>query len=246
MRVWVKVLAWTGVGLVGLGVLIFVLGPALFASVAYPLPQEYQQTVCDEAKKYNLKPKLLAGLIFTESRWNPNAQSGAGAVGLTQFIPSTARAVAERLGVSPFQPSDLKTKPNELAIPFGAYYLNDLVNRRYGGDEMKGLIAYNGGGGAVYAYENGTPFGGTKAYATKVRNVGDMYEKIYGDWCSRAELPDLSAKPQNPTDLLTTINIGDFWKGLLSSEITTDSQTDSTNSSKSFDFGAFWQRLINN
>lgn len=246
MRRWAKVLAWTGVSLVGLGVLLFVLGPALFASVAYPLPQEYQQTVCDEAKNFNVEPKLLAGLIFTESRWNPTAQSGAGAQGLTQFISGTAISVAKHLGVSPFQPSDLKKDP-KMAIRFGAYYLSDLVNRRYGGNKIKALIAYNGGGGAVIGYEQGYPFKGTLAYANKVIAVGDMYESIYGDWCNRAELPDLSAKPQNPTDLLTTINIGDFWKGLLSSEaVTTDGQPVTTNDSKTFDFGSFWQRLINN
>lgn len=245
MRVWVKVLAWTGVVLVGLGALLFVLGPALFASVAYPLPQEYRQTLCDEAKNFNVEPKLLAGLIFTESRWNPTAQSGAGAQGLTQFISGTANSVAKTLDVENFTPSRLKTEPL-LAIRFGAYYLGDLVNRRYGGNKIKALIAYNGGGGAVIGYEQGYPFKGTLAYANKVIAVGDMYENIYGDWCNRADLPDLSAKPQNPTDLLTTINIGDFWKGLLSNEVATDSQPDTTNNSKSFDFGAFWQKLISN
>lgn len=244
MRVWVKVLAWTGVVLVGLGVFLFVLGPALFASVAYPLPQEYQQTVCDEAKNFNVEPKLLAGLIFTESRWNPTAQSGAGAGGLTQFISGTAISTAKHLGVSPFQPSDLKKDP-KMAIRFGAYYLGDLVNRRYGGNKLKALIAYNAGGGGVIGYEAGYSNVGV-GYANKVLATADMYEKIYGDWCNRAELPDLSAKPQNPTDLLTTINIGDFWKGLLSNEVATDSQTDTTDNSKSFDFGAFWQKLIGN
>lgn len=245
MRVWVKVLAWTGVALVGLGVLLYVLGPALFASVAYPLPQEYQQTVCDEAKNFNVEPKLLAGLIFVESRWKPTAQSGAGAQGLTQFISGTANSVAKTLKVENFTPSRLKTEPL-LAIRFGAYYLGDLVNRRYGGNKLKALIAYNAGGGGVIAYEGGYSNVGV-GYAHKVLATADMYEKIYGDWCNRTELPDLSAKPQNPTDLLTTINIGDFWKGLLSNEaVTTDSQTDTTDNSKSFDFGAFWQKLISN
>jgi soluble lytic murein transglycosylase len=245
MRVWTKVLAWTGVVLVGLGVLLFVLGPALFASVAYPLPQEYQQTVCDEAKNSKIEPKLLAGLIFVESRWNPNAKSYAGALVLTQCIRSTAIAEAARLGVTPFKPEDLITNP-KMAIKFGADYLSRGIHN-YGGDKKLALIAYNGGGGAVNAFKLNVPVGGTVAYANKVLSTADMYEKIYGDWCNRADLPDLSAKPQNPTDLLTTINIGDFWKGLLSSEaITTDGQNDTTDNSKSFDFGAFWQKLISN
>ncbi len=242
MRVWVRVLAITGVVLVGLGVLLFVIGPALFASVAYPLPKEYQQTVCDEAKNFNVEPKLLAGLIFTESRWNPTAQSGAGAQGLTQFISSTAISVAKHLEVSPFQPSDLKKDP-KMAIRFGAYYLSDLVNRRYGGNKIKALIAYNGGGGAVIGYEQGYPFKGTLAYADKVIAVGDMYEKIYGDWCNHENLPDLSAKAQNPTDLLATINVGDFWKNLFFSRDIPQSKTDSSDSTN---IDSFWKNLLGN
>src|SRR3989344_8610415 len=101
MRAWTKVLAWTAVSLLGLVVLLFVLGPALFASVAYPLPQEYQQTVCDEAKNFNVEAEDLAALIHVESRWDPNAHSSAGAGGLTQFISSTAISTAKHLGVSP-------------------------------------------------------------------------------------------------------------------------------------------------
>ena len=241
MRVWVKVLAWTGIGLLGLGVLLFVIGPALFASVAYPLPQEYQQTVCDESKNFNIEPKLLAGLIFVESRWNPNAHSSAAAGGLTQFIPSTARAVAKRLGVEPFEPNDLKKKP-ELAIRFGAYYISDLIGN-YGGDITKALIAYNGGNGAVIGYEQGFPFKGTWDYQKKVRGTADMYEKIYGDWCSRAELPDLSAKAQNPTDLLKTINIADFWKNLFFNR---DIPTNDPQSSGSINVDSFWKNLLSN
>ena len=241
MRAWVKALTWTGIGLLGLGLLLFIIGPALFASVAYPLPREYQQTVCDEAKNFNVEPKLVAGLIFTESRWNANAQSGAGAVGLTQFISSTARAVANRLGVSPFQPNDLKSNP-KLAIRFGAYYIADLVGN-YGGNKTKALIAYNGGNGAVISYEQGYPFKGTLAYANKVLSTADMYEKIYGDWCSRANLPDLSAKAQNPVDLLSTISITDFWRNLLFNR---DIPSGESESSTPTGLDIFWKNLLSN
>ena len=241
MRVWAKVLAWIGVGLLGLGILVFVLGPALFASVAYPLPQEYQKTVCDEAKLAGIEPKLVAGLIFVESRWNPNAHSSAGAIGLTQFMRPTAIGEAARLGISDFKPDDLITNP-KLAIKFGADYLSRGINN-YGGDKKLALIAYNGGGGAVNAYKLNSPIGGTVAYAAKVLSTADMYEKIYGDWCSRADLPDLSAKAQNSTDLLKTISVTDFWRNLLfNREIPTgDSQSSGTTNVDSF-----WKNLLSN
>jgi len=239
MRRWVKVLAWIGVGLLGLGLILFVIGPALFASIAYPLPNQYQKALKDESLANNISPNFLAGLIYTESHWNPDARSGSGAQGLTQFTQSTARAVAGRLGVSPFQPNDLISNPN-LAIKFGAYYISDAINR-YGGDKRKALIAYNGGGGAVVGFEKGFPFNGTVAYANKVLATEMMYDRIYGTWWSRTDLPELTAKSQNPVDLITVVPIGDFWKNLLFNRdlpSTASSPADSTNS--------FWKSLLGN
>ena len=81
------------------------------------------------------------------------------------------------------------------------------------------------------------------AYAAKVLSTADMYKKIYGDWCSRADLPDLSAKAQNSTDLLKTISVTDFWRNLLfNREIPTgDSQSSGTTNVDSF-----WKNLLSN
>jgi len=246
MRTWAKFLAWAGVSLVGIGVIIFVLGPALFASVAYPLPKEYQETLAKEATANNISPNFLAGLIFVESRWDPNAHSYAGAVGLTQFIPSTARSVASRLGVEPFSVSDLKTNPL-LSIKFGAYYISDGINR-YGGDKRTALVAYNGGGAAVNAWRAGFPFRGTLAYAEKVLSVERMYDKIYGKWWDREQLPDLTAKSNNPIDLLTKVSITDFWKNLLSTNepTITESNPAVEANTESPDVNTFWQNILGN
>lgn len=241
MRVWLKVLAWTGVGLFGLGAIIFVIGPALFASVAYPLPSQYQEALSRESQAYGISPNFLAGLIFVESRWNPNAHSSAAAGGLTQFIPSTARAVAKRLGVEPFEPNDLKKNP-QLAIKFGAYYISDGI-KRYGGDKRKALIAYNGGGGAVTGYEKGYPYKGTLAYANKVLATETMYDRIYGEWWKRADSSTLVIKSQNPVDLLTTISIGDFWRNLLFNRDIPSGEAESTDAP---DFGSFWNNILGN
>jgi len=239
MRVWTKVLVWTGVGLLGLIAALFIIGPALFASVAYPLPQEYQEALSRESQVYGISPNFLAGLIFVESRWNPNAHSSAAAGGLTQFIPSTARAVAKRLGVEPFEPNDLKKNPN-LAIKFGAYYISDGI-KRYGGDKRKALIAYNGGGGAVVGYEKGYPFKGTLAYANKVLATETMYDQIYGEWWKRTDSSELTIKPQHPVDLLTTISLGDFWRNLLFNRDIPTGETETTNSP---DFSTFWNNIL--
>jgi len=243
MRRWAIVLAWVGVGLLGLGLVIFIIGPALFASVAYPLPSQYQDALKNESLANNISPNFLAGLIFTESHWNPGAKSGSGAQGLTQFTQSTSRAVAQRLGISPFQPSDLISNPN-LAIKFGAYYISDAINR-YGGDKRKALIAYNGGGGAVIGYEKGFPFSGTVGYANKVLATETMYDQIYGQWWSRTDLPDLTAKSQNPVDLVTSLSITDFWRNLLFNR-DLPSSTPSTAPAVPDTTSSFWKNLLGN
>ena len=147
--------------------------------------------------------------------------------------------MAKRLGVEPFEPNDLKKNP-ELAIKFGAYYISDGI-KRYGGDERKALIAYNGGGGAVVGYERGYPFRGTLAYANKVLATETMYDRIYGEWWKRADLPDLSAKAQNPIDLLTTISLTDFWKNLLFTREISSGEEPTTNDSG---LELFWKNLL--
>lgn len=216
------------VGIVLLFLLAVVfLGPVLFASIAYPLPEQYRPAIAKWTNEYCQgipdSANLLAGLIYTESTWKVTAASHAGAVGLTQFIPSTARAVAKRLGIENFTPSQL-TKDPELAIRFGAHYICGRIND-YGGNITLGLIAYNGGGGAVNAYRAGSPVRGTVQYANKVQAVGKAYRSIYGDWApgylTNAAIVDptsdeFAVQPKtSPTD--TTYDVVNFWQGLLTS-----------------------------
>ena len=62
----------------------------------YPL--RYEQIVRSHAKNYDLDPALLAAVIYTESRFNARAESSAGAIGLMQLLPETARGIAVRTG----------------------------------------------------------------------------------------------------------------------------------------------------
>lgn len=87
------------------------------------------------AVKYGVHPKVFTRLIRQESGFNPHARSGAGAIGLTQLMPATAKALA----VNPSDPVD--------NLRGGAKYLGSLI-RRHGGCK-EGAAAYNGGPGAV-------------------------------------------------------------------------------------------------
>ena len=66
--------------------------PAWYARMRYPL--EYQHIVVGHAKNYDLDPALLAAVIYRESKFDANARSSSGAVGLMQLLPETAKGIA--------------------------------------------------------------------------------------------------------------------------------------------------------
>ena len=103
-----------------------------------------------------IDPALLKGLVQQESGFDPNARSGAGAVGLTQLMPGTAAA----LGVT--DPTD----PAQ-SLQGGARYLREQLDR-FGGDERLALAAYNAGPGAVSKYGGIPPYAETQGYVNKV------------------------------------------------------------------------------
>lgn len=95
-------------------------------------PAQWRNHIAHLATKYDLSPQLLEALVWQESRWRPGAISPAGARGLTQLMPGTARD----LGVNPDDP---------LAnLEGGARYLRQQLNT-FGGDLEKALAAYNAG-----------------------------------------------------------------------------------------------------
>jgi soluble lytic murein transglycosylase-like protein len=116
----------------------------------------YASLITQAAARYGIDPTLLAGLIQQESGFDPSARSGAGAVGLTQLMPSTAAS----LGVSePLDPAQ--------SIEGGARYLAQMLGR-FAGNPVDALAAYNAGPGAVEQYGGVPPYPETQQYVTKV------------------------------------------------------------------------------
>src|SRR5207248_11197623 len=81
-------------------------------------------------------------VIDEESKFRANATSSAGAIGLMQLQPATAKGIALRTGGSKFVLSDLYNP--ELNVRYGAWYLHHLIVK-YGGDERLALAAYHPG-----------------------------------------------------------------------------------------------------
>lgn len=95
---------------------------------------------------YALDPTLFARQLYQESHFDPNAQSGAGARGIAQFMPATGGDVAKRMGVSSEQ---FWSDPN-LQIRGAAMYMEQLLQHYHGNYQMA-LAAYNAGMGRVDA-----------------------------------------------------------------------------------------------
>ncbi|MEZ5440186.1 MAG: transglycosylase SLT domain-containing protein [Lysobacterales bacterium] len=106
-------------------------------------PLAWPEATRQQARANGLHPSWVRGLIRAESTWNPNARSGAGAVGLMQVMPATARGVARRHGIE--QPS--LTNPDD-SIALGSAYLAELTEK-FDGQIVLATAAYNAGPGAV-------------------------------------------------------------------------------------------------
>lgn len=153
---------------------------ALFRSLAAPAPRlphapvaagssaptrserisPYDGLIRRAAKRYEIDPELVGAVIRQESGFQESARSPAGAMGLMQLMPDTARD----LGVT--DPFDA-----EQNVDGGTRFLRSLIDR-YGGRVDLALAAYNAGPGAVDRYRGIPPYAQTQDY---VRDVMTSY-----------------------------------------------------------------------
>lgn len=127
------------------------------------VPAGYGGAISKAANANNIPPEILAGLLDTESNFNPKAVSPVGARGIAQFMPETAA----EFGVNPADPMS--------SIDGAARYLRYLVDF-FNGDMNLAIYAYNGGMGNIQRF--GGPIPGNKEneeYLTKVLNNANKY-----------------------------------------------------------------------
>ena len=110
----------------------------------------------DAATANGVDPILFDSLVEAESGFNPMSRSDAGAMGLTQLMPETARSLGVR---DPFNPQE--------NLNGGARYLRQLIDR-YGGDKRLAVAAYNAGPGRVDRIKDVPNIPETQKYVAKI------------------------------------------------------------------------------
>ena len=170
------------------------LGGPFQAAVPIPVleayyPLEYRQAIEKNARERGLPPALVAGIIRQESAFDRKAQSWAGARGLMQLMPATAKEWAGKL--------DMKHSPERLfepeySIRLGSAYF-DYVLDRFDGNVELALAGYNGGPNRIKRLWNeagadeaeldhfleSLDISESQAYVKRILVLSDSYEKLY-------------------------------------------------------------------
>ena len=148
-------------------------------------PRPWIETVSKYAAEYRLPEYLLYALIRSESFFQYQVISGAGAVGLTQLMPATASDIAKKLKVTDYSLTDPETN-----IRFGAYYLAEMI-RRSDNRIMPACFAYNAGISRVRGWQKkaqGLPddlflesleYAETRDYGRKILSAAAVYGVLY-------------------------------------------------------------------
>ena len=148
-------------------------------------PIKFDAYVKQSAAEFDIDPYLLFALIKTESGFDPNAQSNAGAIGLTQITKETFEWI--KLKLCPYDTvefHDLYTP--EISIRFGAYYLSRSLDRYHNSIDTA-AAAYHSGWGTVdkLIKEQGSdvliefPYAQMNNYVYKINKSYKKYQEIY-------------------------------------------------------------------
>lgn len=126
----------------------------------------YQEEIAAAAREFGVEEAVVRAIIHAESAFNPLAVSSAGAQGLMQLMPATAR----RFGVADsFDPA--------ANIRGGVQYLAWLL-QRYNGDLTLAAAGYNAGEGAVDRYRGVPPYSETQRYVQRVAVLAERYRGV--------------------------------------------------------------------
>ncbi len=122
-------------------------------------PKSFRRIAFSKSRKYKIEPSLVYALIKVESNWDARALSRAGAKGLMQLMPSTAKEMDVK---NPFDPEE--------NIEGGIRYLRYLLDR-FNGDVTLALAAYNAGPNKVRKFKGVPPIKETQRYVNRILSI---------------------------------------------------------------------------
>jgi len=171
-------------------------------SLRFPMP--FKQQVFDHADARQLDPSVIYGVMRRESLFDPMARSSAGALGLMQLMPSTAKSVARSLGMERPRQSDILKIENN--INFGTQYFRTVLNR-FDNNVSLAAAAYNAGPLNVKRWLPQTdimsadlwvetvPFKETRNYVQAVLAYATVFDKSLGqDTLISSRMDDIKSK----------------------------------------------------
>lgn len=157
-------------------------------------PQNYKDSVEKYSQEYGVEASAIYALIRSESFFDSDVVSSAGAIGLTQLMEFTGNDIARKLKVSDYSLTDPETN-----IQFGTYYLADLI-RRSNNSYLLGFFSYNAGITRVRRwlqtsvsdfgkksrmpldlFLESLPYAETREYGRKLVSSTTLYEWLYSD-----------------------------------------------------------------
>jgi soluble lytic murein transglycosylase len=167
--------------------LVIGLHPLKHAVQEITLPLKHEDIIRQQSQKKGLDPALVAAVIYQESKFSDRT-SVAGARGLMQITPDTARFIAKQSGGIRFVQADLATP--QINIAYGTWYLRWLMDR-YDERQALALAAYNAGFGHVDKWvaaaggpdafnpKTDIPFPETRGYVLSVLERRKEYARRY-------------------------------------------------------------------
>jgi soluble lytic murein transglycosylase len=145
------------------------------------LPLRHEDIIRQQAAEKSVPPDLIAAVIYSESRFRDQT-SKAGARGLMQITPATAKLIEKLSGGQTFKFEDLSDP--DINIRYGTFFLRYLIEK-FGGNDVAALAAYNAGENNVVAWGGSNlrlddiPFPETRGYVEDVLDKREEYARHY-------------------------------------------------------------------
>jgi soluble lytic murein transglycosylase len=147
----------------------------------FTLPLRHEDIIRQQAAEKGVPADLIAAVIYSESRFRDQT-SKAGARGLMQITPATAKLIEKLSGGQTFKFEDLSDP--DINIRYGTFYLRYLIEK-FGNNDVAALAAYNAGENNVVAWGGSNlrlddiPFPETRGYVESVLDKREEYARHY-------------------------------------------------------------------